>query len=107
MSDKDDLVINYLTIGHQKVVEEVHVLLIYDVLDTIVYLFEKLWKKVKLSDSWNEVLVTNHGLERVDRLQSNSLILADKIDSCVKEEHSIFECIWLILVHDVNQVSQE
>ena len=53
MSDEYDLVIQDLAIGDQEVVEEIHVLLILDVLDAEIDLLQQLRKEVQLRDPWN------------------------------------------------------
>ena len=52
-------------------------------------------------------MVADHSLESVNALESDRLVFSNQVDRAIQEEDSILERIWLILVHDINEVAKE
>lgn len=90
-----------------EVLDKLQVLVVLYWADCVLDHLQKVWNQVQFLDSWNEVLITCYCLESIDRLEGDCFVLAKEIDTFVKEKDGVSEGILILLVQDINEISQE
>lgn len=96
-----------LTVRLNKVLDEVKILMILDVFNTLFNHSDHIREQVGRLNSREEILITRDRFECVNGLKCDCFVGSLEVHALVQEEDCLSECIILVLIEHINKVTEE